>query len=71
MLQQIYLILFLIYPTLTGLLLFIAKPFYNLFLPLPISDSFGVLCTWWDLHPTMVLHYCPCLIALHLHDLCG
>jgi len=59
------------YPTLTELL-FTAKPFYTLFLPLPIPPYSVMLCAWWDIHATVVLHYDGpwVIIVLHLHDFC-
>jgi len=58
------------YPTFT-VVLFASKPFYTMFLPLPIQPPLVMLCAWWDLHTTVVLHYGPWVIVLHLHDFCG
>jgi len=44
---------------------------HNLFLPLPIQTNLVMLCAWWDLHTTVVLHYGFWVTALHLHDFCG
>jgi len=56
--------------TFTGIL-FTAKRFYNLFLPLPIQPHSMMLCAWLDLHSTVVLHYGPWVSLLHLYDFCG
>jgi len=58
------------YLTHTGLL-FTAEPFHYLSLPLSIQPHSMALCAWWDTHATMVVHYGPWLIVLHLHEFCG
>jgi len=35
---------------------FTAKPFYNLFIPVSIRPYLEILCAWWDMHATVVLH---------------
>jgi len=41
------------YPTHAGLM-FTAKPFHNLSLPLLIQPHLVVLCAWWDIHAMVV-----------------
>ena len=45
--------------------------FHNLNLPLPIQPHLMMLCAWLDLHATVVLHYGPWVILLHLYDFAG
>jgi len=44
------------------------QSFHNLFLSLLIQPHSLMLCAWWDLHATVVLHYGLWVIVLHLHD---